>query len=112
MLREHKLRHGNPDGEALVFDRGDGKPYEPSYLANRSWKRVLRTAGIRTSLRWHDLRHTFASHFMMSGGSLRSLQTILGHTEINMTLRYAHLSPSFLAEEIGKVDYGVACFES
>lgn len=45
----------------------------------------------------HILRHTFASHYMMQGGDILSLQKILGHTDIKMTMRYAHLSPDHLA---------------
>lgn len=46
----------------------------------------------------HVLRHTFASHFMMNGGSILSLQRALGHHSLAMTMRYAHLSPEHLAE--------------
>lgn len=41
----------------------------------------------------HVLRHTFASHFMMNGGNILVLQRILGHTDIKMTMRYAHFAP-------------------
>ena len=41
----------------------------------------------------HILRHTFASHFMMNGGNILTLQKILGHSTVNMTMRYAHLAP-------------------
>jgi len=44
----------------------------------------------------HILRHTFASHYMMGGGDLLTLQRILGHSSITMTMRYAHLSPEHL----------------
>jgi len=44
----------------------------------------------------HILRHTFAAHFMMSGGNILALQKILGHHEIKMTMRYAHLAPDHL----------------
>jgi len=44
----------------------------------------------------HILRHTFASHFMMGGGDILTLQRILGHSDIKMTMRYAHLSPDHL----------------
>ena len=44
----------------------------------------------------HILRHTFASHYMMAGGDILSLQRILGHSSITMTMRYAHLSPDHL----------------
>jgi len=45
----------------------------------------------------HILRHTFASHFMMGGGDILTLQRILGHSDIKMTMRYAHLSPDHLS---------------
>jgi integrase len=40
----------------------------------------------------HDLRHTFAGHFIMSTGDLPALQKILGHATLAMTMRYAHLA--------------------
>jgi integrase len=46
----------------------------------------------------HVLRHTFASHFMMNGGNILTLQKILGHASLTMTMRYAHLSPEHLEE--------------
>ena len=44
----------------------------------------------------HVLRHTFAAHFMMSGGNILVLQRILGHSDIQMTMRYAHFAPEHL----------------
>ncbi|MGF6424077.1 integrase [Lelliottia sp. 489] len=46
----------------------------------------------------HVLRHTFASHFMMNGGNILVLQKVLGHTDIKMTMRYAHFAPDHLEE--------------
>lgn len=48
----------------------------------------------------HVLRHTFASHFMMNGGNILVLQRILGHTDIKMTMRYAHLAPEHFEETL------------
>lgn len=48
----------------------------------------------------HVLRHTFASHFMMRGGNILVLQRILGHTDIKVTMRYAHFAPDHLFEAI------------
>ncbi|WP_261534562.1 tyrosine-type recombinase/integrase [Burkholderia multivorans] len=46
----------------------------------------------------HVLRHTFASHFMMNGGNILTLQRILGHSSLQMTMRYSHLAPEHLQE--------------
>ncbi|MBF6635587.1 tyrosine-type recombinase/integrase [Rouxiella silvae] len=48
----------------------------------------------------HVLRHTFATHFMMNGGNIVTLQRILGHTKINQTMTYAHFSPDYLNDAI------------
>ena len=51
----------------------------------------------------HILRHSFASHFMMNGGDILTLQKTLGHSDLKMTMRYAHLSPEHL-EKITKLN--------
>ncbi len=48
----------------------------------------------------HVLRHTFASHFMINGGNIMTLQKILGHSSITMTMRYSHLAPDHLQETL------------
>nr|WP_275668052.1 tyrosine-type recombinase/integrase [Photobacterium phosphoreum] len=50
----------------------------------------------------HVLRHTFASHFMMNGGNLLVLRQILGHSSVNQTMVYAHLSPTHLEDAVSK----------
>ena len=42
---------------------------------------------------WHVLRHTFASHLVSLGVPLRAVQELLGHADVKMTMRYAHLAP-------------------
>ena len=54
---------------------------------------------------WHALRHTFASQFVMQGGSILTLQKLLGHADIAMTLVYSHLAPDFLAGELDRLRY-------
>ena len=60
-------------------------------------------AGI-TGLHFHDLRHTFASQFVMAGGDLYILKEILGHKSITMTQRYAHLSPTYKIKAIDRMN--------
>ncbi|BCA30440.1 phage integrase [Metapseudomonas otitidis] len=67
---------------------------------------VFRKVLISTSIKLprgqasHVLRHTFASHFVMNGGHIVTLQNILGHASLSMTMRYAHLSQDHLAEAV------------
>ncbi len=63
-------------------------------------------AGVRTpAAPWHALRHTFASHFLMAGGSLPALQRLLGHADIKTTQVYAHLSSDFLGEQLDRLKF-------
>jgi integrase len=67
---------------------------EAPLRANRHWfQAAVDEAGIR-DFRWHDLRHTFASRLAMAGVDLRTIQELMGHKTIQMTCRYAHLTPS------------------
>ncbi|MBC3946661.1 tyrosine-type recombinase/integrase [Erwinia persicina] len=78
-----------------------GRLFENVY---KRFKSVLRMAGIELPKNQftHVLRHTFASHFMMNGGNILVLKEILGHSEINMTMIYAHFSPSHLEDAATK----------
>jgi len=82
------IRKRNELRSNYVFWDKAGKPF--AYI-KVSFKASLRKAGIE-DFRFHDLRHIFASHFIMRGGTLKELQEILGHKNITMTMRYAHLS--------------------
>ncbi len=51
--------------------------------------------------------HTFASHFMMAGGSILTLQKLLGHADLAMTVIYAHLAPDFMAAEVARISFAM-----
>lgn len=95
-LRDVLLTLG-PKASGPVFDL-------PVIMLRRYFERALKDARI-AGFRWHDLRHSFASHFIMRTNDLPALQTLLGHASPAMTLRYAHLSKGHLASEL-------AAFES
>jgi site-specific recombinase XerD len=74
-------------------------------LAKLGFYTVLEGSGCHLG-RFHDLRHTFASHFMMSGGGILTLQQLLGHHDVKVTMKYAHLAPHFMASEVARVNFG------
>jgi len=70
-------------------------------------RRALNRAGISREegrIGWHDLRHTYASHLAMRGVPLKVIQELMGHVTIEMTERYAHLSPDTRREAVGVLD--------
>jgi integrase len=84
----------------------------PEPREGRVWRlRDIRTAfesAVKTAkldnFHFHDLRHTFASWFVMRGGSIQALKELLGHADLKMTLRYAHLSPDHLRDEMARTE--------
>lgn len=67
---------------------------------------LLDAAGVKTIPRaWHGLRHSFASNFLLQGGSVLALQKILGHSKLETTMIYAHLSAEFVDGAIEKLRY-------
>jgi integrase len=69
----------------------------------RHWfEDAIKEAGIK-NFRYHDLRHTFASRLVMAGVDIRTVQALMGHRTIQMTLRYSHLSPAHLREAVEKI---------
>lgn len=82
----------------LPDDRA-GRLFSDCYGAFRS---ALERTGIElpAGQLTHVLRHTFASHFMMNSGNILVLQRVLGHTDIKMTMRYAHFAPDHLEDAV------------
>lgn len=87
-----------------VFCDENGKP---CVNIQNGFKAACRRARI-TDFRFHDLRHTFASHLVMVGVNLRTVQELMGHKDIKMTMRYSHLSPEHRQEAVGLLDLSLS----
>lgn len=72
-------------------------PFQSCYSAFRE---AIDRAGIKLpkGQLTHVCRDTFASHFIMNGGHILTLQKVLGHSDLKLTMRYAHLAPDYLNE--------------
>jgi integrase len=80
-------------------------PDFPFHHASKVMRRLAKEAGVKP-IRFHDLRHSFASNFVMRGGQIYKLQRLLGHSSIQMTERYSHLSPDHLQDATEILDFG------
>jgi len=80
-----------------------GKKGKPLTDIKKSFHVALKNAGI-LDFRFHDLRHTFASHLVMAGVDLTSVKELLGHKDIKMTLRYSHLAPGHKRKAVQVLD--------
>ncbi len=71
----------------------------PKNFLHRAFTPALVNAGIQ-DFHWHDLRHTFASRLVMAGVDIRTVQELMGHKTLVMTLRYSRLSPAHKVDAV------------
>ncbi|EMD4556273.1 tyrosine-type recombinase/integrase [Salmonella enterica] len=82
--------------EKVIKVRTTGLLMKPSYTTVRSALKEVKPDLHGQAV--HVLRHTFATHFMINGGNIITLQRILGHANIQQTMTYAHFAPDYLAD--------------
>ena len=95
---EAQPRARRASSKGWVFHRPNGKPWTRQMV----WKlvaRYARSAGIPGRVHPHRLRHSFATHLLAGGADLRTVQTLLGHSDIVTTEIYPHVSPATLRAE-------------
>ncbi len=88
------------DTSYVFYDNDTCKPYQN---VKRSFKTACRRAKIH-DFRFHDMRHTFASHLVMAGVDITTVKELLGHKTLTMTLRYSHLAPSHKVKAVNILD--------
>jgi len=85
-----------PQQSEWVFPGKNGNPITDF---KKSWQNIVELTGL-SNFRFHDLRHHFASKLVMAGVDLNTVRELLGHSDIKMTLRYAHLAPEHKASAV------------
>lgn len=87
----------------LVLGRGPLRRPPDHKTMREALRRFCDSAGIRR-VKWHALRHSFASQLVANGVSIRAVQEFLGHSDIRVTMRYSHLEPSVLLDAVDGLD--------
>ncbi|MEI7905427.1 MAG: tyrosine-type recombinase/integrase [Candidatus Firestonebacteria bacterium] len=93
-----KYQEKKPRREEYVFPNSDNEAYRDV----AAFRKAVKLAGI--GCRFHDLRHTFASQLVMAGVDLVTVKELMGHSELDTTLIYAHLAPKHKKEAIAKLE--------
>lgn len=90
-------------GTPFIFSDTKGRPQEYKTSLQRL-HRICNRANIRR-IGWHVFRHTFASHLAAKNNSIVAIKDLLGHSDIKMTLRYAHINMSVLKNTVETLEY-------
>lgn len=96
VLQERHDEREPEDSDSVIVDRGE-EPVKPDRITKR-FKDMVEVAGLDDRLHFHSLRHTCASWLSMQGVPLRTIQAIMGHSEISVTERYSHLQPEVMSK--------------
>jgi integrase len=107
--KEETLRKGWGEVPEWVFVNEEGRPLDDCNVRKRIFYRCLEKAGLRR-LRFHDLRHTFASLLIAQNESPKKIQVLLGHQSIKITMdTYGHLYPEENRKAVDTLDDAPIC---
>jgi integrase len=88
------------DTNGYVFATQSGERIKS---VREEWLATIKAARVK-DFRWHDMRHDFASKLVMAGADLNTVRELMGHSSLDMTLRYAHLAPEHKAAAVTLLD--------
>ncbi len=103
-----KLCSETPDDLVFAYVDPRTRSWRAYTSFKNSWENIRERSGVK-NIRFHDLRHTFASWWVQSGGDLLPLRDILGHSSLQMVQRYAHLDTAGhhqAIQEVFKTQFG------
>ena len=101
-----EIKRSDPDNE-FVFLKGEGKSQNAKNIPSSRFRTAFDKARERAhlpSVHMHDLRHTAASHMLMAGTDIRTLAAILGHSTLQMVLRYTHLLDEHKLDAVDRIN--------
>ena len=101
MLKRTKRK----ERDDFIFLNENGTQIDIYHFTDRKFRPLQRKIGVRKNVRFHDLRHTFASNYFMEGGNFLSAQEMLGHTSTQTTQGYIHISDKFRQQEADRIQF-------
>ena len=103
LLKSHRGANRQGLRSNFVFPHKDGGKIKTK--VREKLIQIAKQAGIADLTRVHTLRHTFASHLVMKGVDLPTVMKLMGHSDIQTTMIYAHLAPDHLAGAVNKLEF-------
>ncbi|MCK5127300.1 MAG: site-specific integrase [candidate division Zixibacteria bacterium] len=103
LLQKLKQENDNGINSSFVFPHKDGGIIKIKLRGEMI--NIAEKAGVENLTKLHTLRHTFASHLVMKGVDLPTVMKLMGHSDIQTTMIYAHLAPDHLADAVEKLEF-------
>lgn len=104
-LRKHRVESAKQRMSEWVFPNAKGTTIGHQNLHNRSWKPLLKRAGLPHSVRFHDLRHSCISLLLARGVPIKVVSKMAGHADVSITLSvYGHVLPDMQSAAADGID--------